>query len=70
MFKWLKLILGGKKAMIHELNELEAPLAGLIRQAQGKAGAVNPDEVSKMIVDHFQLFLCKKLGVDPEDAGI
>lgn len=68
MLTWLKSLALG--SAIRNFDDFEPILAGKIREAQKKLGEIPPEEFAKNLVDEIQLFLCKKLGVDPKKVGI
>ena len=70
MFKWIKVLMGGKAGLIRLLDDLEPILAAKIKDGQKKAGEIPPEAFAKELVDSIQRFLCKKLDVDPKKVGL
>lgn len=68
MGKWIKLLFGGKVGLIKMLDELEGPLAEEGAEIQKKVASVSPSQVSKYLIDKFQLKLCKLWKVNPKDV--
>lgn len=64
MITWLKgLALGG---LIRSLDQLEAPFAEKIKEAQAKANSIPPEQFAKEVVDMLQVKLCALLKLDPK----
>lgn len=70
MWKWIKLLVGGKAGLIKSMDELEKPFADLIRKAQRTSGAISADGFSKELVDEVQRKACVWLDVDPKEIGL
>ena len=64
--KWLKgLALG---SLIRSMDQLEAPFAEKIKEAQRKASSIPPEQFAKEFVDMIQLKACEYAGLDPKDV--
>ena len=65
MIKWLKgLALGG---LIRSMDDLEAPFALKIKEAQQKASSIPAEQFAKEIVDMVQIKACELLKLDPKE---
>lgn len=63
MLTWIKgLALGG---LIRSLDQLEAPFAAKIKEAQEKAKSIPPEQFAKEVVDMVQMKACELLKLDP-----
>lgn len=65
MFAWLKLFF--IKQGIKQLDQLEAPMALKIREAQKRFGEIPAEAFAKEVVDDFQNKLYDWCGVSVED---
>lgn len=66
MFKWLKKFTFG--TAIRQLDQLEGPLADLIRKGQEGSNKIHADEFSKKIVDLVQKKACELAKLDPNEV--
>lgn len=65
MIAWLKgLALGG---LIRSMDQLEAPFAAKIKEAQETAGSIPAEQFAKEVVDMVQLKACELLKLDPKE---
>lgn len=65
MITWLKgLALGG---LIRSMDQLEAPFAEKIREAQAKASSIPAEQFAREVVDMVQLKACELLKLNPEE---
>lgn len=66
MLTWLKMLTVGRS--IKQMDKLEPIFAAEIREAQRKFGSIDPDKISKSLVDKAQIACCGFARLDPSEV--